>query len=463
MEEQQKEKVWESIEEILTPQIPATTEFKEIFGLKNILQKMLDVEAALAVAQAEVGLIPEEAAEEIRRKAHLDFIDPERYMENYLRTKHSVVAMVWALAASCEKGYGEYIHWGATTQDIIDTSRNLLHKRAFEIYLRDLREVLTTLLDLAEKHKNTVMAGRTHAVQASPITFGFKVAVWAAEFARHIERLEECKKRFLVGNITGAVGVFGAMEPKEKEGTKIQALAMKHLGLEPALICFHSSRDNYTEYAEILARIATSMARVANEILNLHRTEIAELEESIPPGRVGSSTMPHKRNPSKCERINALSQMARRLCDVCRDGMIIEHERDFGWHTERLALPQLSMIVANMLEIFKTLLKELTVKPEKMRSNIKDVLLSEALMITLAQKIGRQSAHELVYGAAMDSQIKGVPLREVVLKKEGIMKHLTPEKVQDVFDPAKHVGAAPEIVEYVTSALRPLTCVEGGD
>lgn len=451
-----RRKGWDEVAEVLVPHIETTAEFREIFGLRSTLQKMLDVEAALAWAQAEVGLIPRVAAEEIGRKARVERIDPERFMKNYMRTEHSVVAMVWALAAACGEGYGEYVHWGATTQDIIDTSRVLQFREAIEAYLRDLRAVLRTLLDLAEKHMDTVMAGRTHAVQASPITFGYKAAVWAGEFARHIERLKECRKRLLMGNITGAVGVFGAMAPMEAEGPRIQELAVGRLGLEAALICTHSTKDNHSEFADDLARIATSIAKVANEVLNLQRTEISELEEPIPPGRVGSSTMPHKRNPTRCEHLIARSHLAKGLAEAVREGMVIEHERDFGWHTERLALPQLCMTVALMLESFKTLLAGLIVKPESMRRNIRDVLMSEALMMALAQKMGRQSAHELVYEAATASQLQNVPLKEVVLKDQEIMRRLTPEEVDHAFDPARHVGVAPQIVERVVDALRPL-------
>jgi adenylosuccinate lyase len=454
MENQVKIEEWKEVEKVLVPQIPSTPEFDEIFGLDNTLQRMLDVEAALAMAQAKVGMIPNEAAKEIITKARVKNIDPSLFMEKYNKTMHSVVSMVWSLSAACQKESGEYIHWGATTQDIIDTSRNLLHKQAIKSYLRSLKEILSNLLDLSEKHKNTVMAGRTHAVQAAPTTFGFKVAVWAAEVARHIDRLEECKKRFLVGNITGAVGVYGAMEPMAKHGPKIQEIAISHLGLTPAPICFASSRDNYTEYAENLARIATSIARIGNEVLNLHRTEIAEVLEGIQEGRVGSSTMPHKRNPSKCERLNALSQMARRLSDVCRDGMIIEHERDFGWHTERLALPHLAKIVANMIELFKELIAGLEVKPEKMLSNINELMLSEPLMITLAQKIGRQSAHDLVYDSAMYAYSISTSFKSHVLKNKEIMKHLNKDDVEYAFDPSKHIGAAPEIVTNIVNSLR---------
>jgi len=451
-----RESGWDAAAEILTPHIETTAEFREIFGLKNTLQKMLDVEAALAWAQAQVGLIPEAAAEEIERKARVEQIDPEKFLENYERTGHSVVAMVWALATACESGYGEYIHWGATTQDIIDTARNMQFREAIKIYLRDLKDILKILLDLAQKYKSTVMAGRTHAIQASPITFGYKVAVWASEFARHIERLEECRKRLLKGNITGAVGVFGAMAPMEREGPRIQELAVRRLGLEPALICTHSTKDNHSEFADNLARVAVSIAKVANEILNLQRTEISELEEPIPAGRVGSSTMPHKRNPTRCEHLIARSQIVKGLAEVVREGMMIEHERDFGWHTERLALPQVCMTVAVMLESFKTLVGGLVVKPENMYRNIRDVLLSEALMIVLAQKIGRQSAHELVYDAATRSQLQSLTLKEVVLNDEEIMKHLSLEEVDYAFDPAKHIGIAPEIVEKVVDTLRPM-------
>ena len=322
--------------------------------------------------------------------------------------------------------------------------------------MRALKGVLKACLDLAEKHRNTVMAGRTHSRQAVPITFGFKAAIWATEFSRSIERMREAEPRLFVGNLTGAAGTFAAMAPKAEEGPRIESLVMKELGLRTFPICWHSSRDVRAEYAAILAIIATTIGKITNEVYQLGRTEIQELDEPIPEGTVGSSTMPGKRNPATCEELITLSFQARRLADLSCDGMIVNNERDMGWPISDSGVHILIMIVSKMLDWAKWLLEGLVVNTENMKRNINEMLMTEALMIRLAEKAGRQTAHELVSEAVKKCLSEGKSLRAAVLENNEIMEHMTVAEVDRAIDPANYIGAIPSIVDNVVKKLRPM-------
>lgn len=436
--------------------IPGTPEIQEIFGARRTLQRWLDVEKALAKAEAEVGLIPVEAYDEIAKKASLEHLDLAKLEEKFKETHHPVVAMIWTLKEACEpKKYGEYVHWGATTQDIVDTATALQIKEATEVFLGELKEIEESLLNLADRYKNAVMPARTHGQQASPTTFGFKAAVWACEIARHIKRLEECKERVLVGNLSGAVGTFVGMG---RHGLKIQALALRELGLEEPLICFHSSRDNIAEYAGILSLIASTLGKIGNEIYNLQRTEINEIEEPIPPGVVGSSTMPHKRNPNMCEGLVSDSALARRCASFIADGMIIEHERDFiGWANEFTGIPMLCMIVSGMLATAKHVLSGLVVNVDQMEKNFwiqGGLIFSEAIMFILAKKVGRQRAHEILYRCSMKAFEDRRSLKDVLFEDKEVMRYLTKREISSAMDPKKHIGLAAHVINRVLKALK---------
>lgn len=431
--------------------VPGTEEMDGILNSKATFQRWLDVERALAEAEAEVGLIPGEAAREISRKAYLKYIDLKE-LENRLKsTKHPVVAMVWCLKKACNPPeYGEYVHWGATTQDILDTAMALQIKEATEIFLGRLKEIKKLLLNLAEKYKKSVMPARTHGQHAATTTFGFKVAVWLAETMRNMERLSECRRRVCVGNITGAVGTFSGMG---SFGVKVQSLALKKLGLNEPLICGHSSRDGVAEYSYVLSLIGSTIGKIANEIYNLQRTEIGELEEKVSSGAVGSSTMPHKRNPHVCESIVNDAALARRVAAFMNDGMIVEHGREMmSWGSQFTGIPLLLELVDSILVNFKNVIEGLNVNVKKMEENFwirGGLIFSEAVMFTLARRVGRQTAHEIVYRCAMRAFKERRSLKDVLLKDEEASKHLSGSEIDAAMNPGKSVDQIVPLVNRV--------------
>ncbi|HBQ30915.1 MAG TPA: adenylosuccinate lyase, partial [Mitsuokella multacida] len=270
-----------------------TEEMNEVFSEKSWVQKWLDTEAALAQAQGELGVIPKEKADIIVKYAKADLIDIPSIGEGY-KSSITIVPLLNAFKKVLPEHAGEYVHWGATSQDIVDTGMVLLERDAYDIILRDAKACLKAILKLVKKYRDTPEAGRTHVVHAIPITFGYKAAVWADELGRQIERLEGMKKRVFVGEMAGAVGTLASQPEK---GLETQQRMFEILGLEVPTIAWHVARDNQAEFASMLALLAGTLGRIAHEIFTLQRTEILELEEPFFMGKVGSSTMPHKRNP----------------------------------------------------------------------------------------------------------------------------------------------------------------------
>ncbi len=433
----------------------SSAEMRRIFSDEHRLECWMAVEVALARAQAELGLIPPAAAEEIARKASLEFVRPEAVKRRFDASAHVIVAFVRELAAQCERDAGEYLHWGTTTQDIIDSGAVLQFKEAHTVVVRELRELEGDLLVLAERHRETLMGGRTHGQHAQPITFGFKVAIWAREIRRHLERLEECRERLCTGQLAGAVGTLAGFGP---QGFAMQRRALELLGLNVPDICWHSSRDRLAEFACILGMVAATLARIGNEVYELQKSEVDELEEPFAMGKVGSSTMPHKRNPFICESLATLARSVRYNTALMLEDMVGEHERDArGWKSEWIALPESCLMVGAMLLKARQLLAGLQVKPAHMRRNLDSQLglpLSEAVMLALGEKIGRQRAHEVVYEAAMAAFESGRPLRELLLETPEVTSHLTPARIDELLRPERYWGLAPQIVDRVVAASR---------
>jgi len=303
-----------------------TPEMRAVFDDIHLLQKWLDAEVALAQAEAELRIIPEAAAAEITRSAHAGQLDLPRLKLLIDQTVHPIVPVIRVLQQACNEDAGEYIHWGATTQDIMDTAMILQIKEAMAILEERLVGFADVLSDSAMKYRDVPMAGRTHGQHALPITLGYKIAVWLAEVDRHRDRLAQIKPRLLVGEFGGAVGTLASVT---ESGLQIQQGMMKRLGLGVPIISWHTARDNLAEFAAVLSLIAATMGKIAHEIISLQRTEIAEVEEPFNEGKVGSSTMPHKRNPMLCEAILALARLVMRNTPAAMDAMIQEHERDW--------------------------------------------------------------------------------------------------------------------------------------
>lgn len=427
----------------------STDEMREILSDKAWVQKWLDTEAALAKAQGELGVIPQEKADIINEYAKAELIDIPSIGE-YYKSSITIVPLLKAFKAVLPDNAGEFVHWGATSQDIVDTGIVLLQRDAYQVILRDMKLCLKHCLALAEKHRTTVMCGRTHVVHALPITFGYKAAVWADELGRDIVRLEEMADRCFVGEMAGAVGTLASQTEK---GLATQKRMMEILGLKVPTIAWHVARDNQAEFATVLALCAGTLGRINHEILTLQRTEILELEEPFFMGKVGSSTMPHKRNPAVLENVLALLRNVRSIAPSIVESMISENERDWGcFLSEWEAIPRACHMMAAALEKSKNILENLIVYPKHMERNLfaqKGLMMSECVMMHLAPRLGRMTAHEIVYKGCMEAYEKEIPFKYVLMKTPAVVEAFTEDEVDHMLDPHTYIGLAPQFVDRV--------------
>jgi adenylosuccinate lyase len=440
---------------ILLKHMWGTDELRAVFNDENRVQTWYDYEAALALSQAEFGIIPQAAAAEIAGKAKVGNVDLEAIAAEIRRTKHPLVPALRALQAICDGGHGEYLHFGPTTQDVLDTGTMLQIKQAHTVFLRDLQDIGRELYRLAERYKDTPMAGRTHAVQALPITFGHKCAIWLAETGRNYQRLTQLQERVFVGSLVGAVGTQASFGDRAFE---LDRQVMARLGLGVADISWHPARDRLVEYVGVLGLIGGGLAKIANEIIVLAHTEIDELAEPFSEGKVGSSTMPHKRNPSTCEAIVAVGRTLRHTVALMHDALMQEHERDASaWRFEWKAVPEACLMTGAILAQTKDMLAGLEVNADKMRRNLDALggfLLSERVMFALADKLGKQSAHEAVYDASMHGFAQSMTFEQALMENPRVKAALGSDELQSLLDPTTYVGLAPTIVERVLAETR---------
>ena len=431
-----------------------TERMKEIFSDTNMVQKWIDTEVALAMAQGKLGIIPQEMADEIKKKGKADLLDLEAIGENF-KSSITIVPLLKEFKKVLDNNAGEFVNYGATSQDIVDNGMILQLKEAYEEIYNLLSGVEDLAYDLSEKHKDLVMAGRTHVIHALPITFGFKTAVWAAEISRHLERLRECKDRLLVGQFSGAVGTLAS---QEELGLEVQKIMMEDLEINVPTITWHTSRDHIAEFVNLLALIAGTIGKINCEILSLQRTEIGEIEEPFFMGKVGSSTMPHKRNPQVCENVIALTRNIRGLAPLAVEAMICEHERDWGsLLSEWDLVPRACHMMGAALEKTNDILKNLIVYPERMEENLfklKGMILSEAVMMHLGEKIGRLTAHDVVYETCMKAFAEKKTMKEALLENELVAKHFTGEEIDDFLEPHKYTGLSSKFVDRVLNSRK---------
>ena len=433
----------------------SSDELRQIFSDSNRVQKWYDFEAALALEQAALGIIPREAGAEIAAHAKVENVDIEAIAAEVRRVKHPLVPALKALQQLCEPQLGEYIHFGPTTQDVLDTGAMLQVKDAHAIYLRDMKAIGTELYRLAQTHRALPMVGRTHGVQALPITFGHKCAVWLSEMSRHYERLKQLEARLFVGGMVGAVGTQASYGPQAK---LLEHRLMKRLGLGVADISWQPARDRFAEYVCVLGMIGATLGKIANQIYLLEHSEIDELAEPFSEGKVGSSTMPHKRNPSTCEAVAAVARAIKYNVALMLESMVIEHERDgAAWRAEWRALPESCLMAGGMLATMKAVLAGLVVNADKMRSNLDllgGFLLSERVMFALSDKVGKQTAHELVYEASMHGLERGITFEKSLMKNKQVRETLSEKELRALLDPTTYVGRAPQIVDEVLARVK---------
>jgi adenylosuccinate lyase len=430
-----------------------TPEMKKVWEAENKLQKMLEVEAALAEAEAQMGLVPPEAAQEIRSKASTQYVTNERVAEIEKETNHDIASIVKALAEVCDGEAGEYVHFGATSNDIIDSSQSLLLQESIDIIQDKITRLVKIVLKLADENKKTVCIGRTHGQHALPTTYGMKFALWADELHRQYERLESCKGRLCVGMMTGAVGTTAALG---ENGLKVHRKVSEILGLPAVLISNQVvQRDNHAEYVMSLANLASTLDKIALEIRNLQRTEIKELGESFDPEKqVGSSTMPHKMNPITAERICGVSRIIKAYPAPALQNNALWHERDLtNSSSERIMLPEASILTDYILNLTIRLMEKLVFYPENIERNLNftgGLIMAERFMSELTMKgMGRQSAYALVRKCALEANQKNINLKDVVLQQEGINDYLSPAEVEEIMDPHTYLGSSVQIVDNV--------------
>jgi len=422
-----------------------TPEMLKIFQEETRIQKLLDVEAALALAQGEVGSIPAKDAEKIAAMASIKFVKVERVKAIEKEIKHDVASLVRALSEASGSS-GAYVHLGATSYDIVDTANALQLKDATDLIEKKLEALKGILQKQAGQYSETVMIGRTHGQHALPITLGFKFSVWGYEIKRHIERLCECEKRVLVGKMSGAVGTQAGLG---EHAERIQQLVMKRLGLRPAEISTQIvQRDRYAELICVYAMIASSLENFANEIRELQRPEIAEVFEAFEVSKqVGSSTMPHKQNPEICERVSGLARVVRSLVMPSLEDMVTWHERDLTQSSaERFIFPEANILLDYMLCLMCDVVANLRVDPQRMLQNLNATLgraMSESVMIMLTRKgVNRQDAHELLRKLAIQSIAEKKAFKELLLRDRFVSGKLTEEEIDEALNPANYLGTA---------------------
>jgi len=427
-------------------------EMKAIFQEENRLQKLLDVEAALAHAQAKVGNIKQEHADIIKKTASTRFVKLERVREIDKKINHEITAVIRALSEQAGES-GKFVHVGATSNDILDTAQALQLKEAVKALDQDLDRLKHTLAKRAKEHRDTIMVGRTHGQFALPITFGLKIANYALEVHRHQERLKECSPRLLVGKMSGAVGTGAGFGAKAAE---IQEAVMAQLGLGveegPTQIV---ARDRYVEAVCVLGNISCSVEKFATEVRNLQRSEIGEVSEPFDEAvQVGSSTMAQKRNPVTAENICGLARVVRGFTYPAYECAILWHERDLtNSSAERFFVPHSFILVDDMLAKLDTLFSGLVVNADRMKKNLAaagSVTMSEAVLLALVGRgMGRQEAHELVRQCSMEAQRTGEDFKKILARTEKIADLLTEQALEAALDPQQYLGDSAKTVDRI--------------
>jgi adenylosuccinate lyase len=431
----------------------STEESRQIFCDLARLQRWLDVETTLATSQASLGMIPLSAAEELTGTGQLALLDLQAVGAGIRATGHSLVPLLSAWQKVTSPAAAAYIHYGATTQDIQDTAQSIEIREVLALVERDVHHIIKELMELARRSRTLVMVGRSHGQHALPTTLGLKVAVWLDEMLRNGERLQECRKRVLVSQLFGGVGTMAAFG-----GQPLELLAefSKRLGLSAPRTAWHAARDRLAELLSFMAILAGTLGKIGNEICQLARNEICELEEPFHSGKIGSSTMPHKRNPELCEQVVVLARLIKNQAAAGFDSLISEHERDYrAVRLEWVSVPEASLMLCSALQSVKAILKNLIIHEEHIAANLARSachVSSEALMFGLGRKTGRQQAHGILYDLAMKAYGANRPLQEVLSENSEIAALLSPEELSELLKPENHVGLASRITELTIIA-----------
>ncbi|MBZ9571080.1 adenylosuccinate lyase [Methanobrevibacter sp. TMH8] len=435
-----------------------TPEMKNIWESENKLQKMLDVESALSQAEAELGIIPKEVADEIKRKANTKFVKLERVNQIERETNHDIAALVKGLGEQCEGDAGEYVHFGATSNDIVDSSQSLLFKESIDVLEEKVERLAKIILKLADENKDLVCIGRTHGQHALPTTYGMKFALWADELKRQFDRLEISKKNLCVSMMDGAVGTTAALG---EIGWDVHKKVAEILNLPPATITNQVvQRDNHAEFMMVMANIATTLDKIALEIRNLQRTEIMEVGEYFDPEKqVGSSTMPHKMNPITAERICGVARVVRSYVVAAMENNPLWHERDLtNSSCERIIFPEACILTDYILNLTIKLMSNLVFYEDNIERNLNltnGLIMAERLMAELTRAgMGKQTAYGIVRECAIKANKSNEPLAEVILSKDEVKEFLTEEDVEKIMNPHTYIGSSQKIIDGVLESSK---------
>ncbi|MEP7099111.1 MAG: 3-carboxy-cis,cis-muconate cycloisomerase [Burkholderiales bacterium] len=428
---------------------------REVWSDENRTRKYIDIERALAKVQARLGLIPQEAADEIISHCHLDQIDMVKLRAQTERIGYPILGVVSQINALCRDKLGEYVHWGATTQDITDTATVLQIREALALVDADLAAISKTMADLARKHRLTPMIGRSNLQQAIPVTFGYKIAGLLSAIERHRTRLDQLRPRVLVGEFAGAAGTLASLATGAME---TQAGLMEELGLGQPDIAWHTIRDNIAEVGCFLGLVGGTLGKFSMDVKLMMQTEVGEVYEPFAHGRGSSSTMPQKRNPISSCYIHAQVSVVRQHAAALMDAMIADHERSTGpWEIEWIVLPEAFCLMAGALKQTRFVLDGLEVDEAQMRANIDmtgGLVMSEAVMMGLGNYIGREYAHDLVYDICRVAVKEKRPLLDLLCEHPEINKHLDRAALAKLCDPANYLGQSGVMVDRVLSKLR---------
>lgn len=431
-----------------------TPEMREVFSDLALISRYAEVEIALAKAEARCGVIPAAAAEEIARRTDVAALDFDLLRQETDVVGYPILPLVHQMVKQCGEA-GRYVHWGATTQDIMDTAVVLQIRAALQLIEADIAVLRDILADLSKRYRDTPIAGRTHLQQALPVTFGYKTAIWLAMFDRHAERLEQLKPRVLVGQFAGAAGTLASLGEK---GFEVQRALCEELGLGVPAATWHVARDGFAEAVNFLALVTGSLGKIALDIMLMASTEFAEVYEPFVKGRGASSTMPQKRNPISSELMLAAAKGVRQHAGLMLDAMVQDFERATGpWHAEWMAIPESFVLTAGALHQAKFALGGLIVDTKKMADNLgisRGLIVAEAVMMGLAPAIGRQEAHDVVYDACRLANDKGMTLADALSADPRVSARIDRPTIDRLTSPKNYLGLAPDMVDRVLASAK---------
>jgi len=440
----------------------STEAMRQVWSDENRTRKYLDIEAALARVQARLGIIPAKAAAEIARNCRLEKIDLRKLRAQTERIGYPVLGVVQQLVELCADDLGEWCHWGATTQDITDTATVLQIREGLALVEDDLTAISAAMAELARRHRDTPMIGRSNLQQAVPVTFGYKMAGLLSAIERHRARLAELRPRVLMGEFAGAAGTLASLG---QGGLETQAGLMKELGLAQPVIAWHTLRDTIAEVGCFLGLVTGTLGKLAMDVKLMMQTEVGEVYEPFAHGRGSSSTMPQKRNPISSCYIHACAGVVRQQVAALLDAMLADHERSTGpWEIEWIALPEAFLLSAGALSQAKAVVGGLEVDAKRMRANLdstKGLVVSEAVMMGLAPHLGRERAHDLVYDLCREAIRQDRPLLDLLSENAAITQHVDRKKLSELCDPSNYLGLSGVMVDRVLERIRAAPLIKG--